>query len=77
MSDVAMAALDHDPRQKPDHAPTPDGGQAIRDWGLAIDAPLHVADADAHPWDEQADMVVVGQTVVSPSRRYVSSRTGS
>ena len=60
MSDVAMAALDHDPRKKPDHAPTPDGGQAIRDWGLAIDAPLHVADADTHPWDEQADMVVVG-----------------
>lgn len=60
MSDVAMAALDHDPRKKPDHAPVPPGGKAIKDWGLAIEAPLHVADPDAHSWDEEADMVVVG-----------------
>ena len=57
--DVAMAALNHDPRAKPS-PPTPPAGEAVREWGLAIDAPLSLADPDAHPWDEQADMVVVG-----------------
>ncbi len=41
-------------------APVPRHGAAIRDWGLAIDAPLQLADPDRHAWDEEADMVVAG-----------------
>lgn len=41
-------------------ATLPPPGSAIRDWGLAIDAPLRLADADAHDWAGEADMVVVG-----------------
>jgi len=29
-------------------------------WGLQIEPPLRLADADRHPWDESADLVVVG-----------------
>ena len=41
-------------------APVPRHGAAIRDWGLAIDAPLQLADPDRHAWNEEADMVVAG-----------------
>ena len=41
-------------------APLPAPGAPIRDWGLAIDAPLRLADPEAHAWAETADMVVVG-----------------
>ncbi|WP_226016592.1 FAD-binding protein [Novosphingobium sp. FKTRR1] len=41
-------------------AATPASGQPVGDWGLAIDAPLRIADPDAHPWQGDADMVVVG-----------------
>lgn len=41
-------------------APLPEPGRPIRDWGLAIDPPLQLADPEAHPWAEAADMVVVG-----------------
>lgn len=49
----------HDPyaRSAP---PVPQAGTAITDWGLAIDAPLTLADPDAHAWDEDSDMIVVG-----------------
>ena len=57
--DVAFAALDFDPRNKPDK-PGPRPGEAISDWGLAIDAPLRLENPDNHAWDEQADMVIVG-----------------
>jgi 3-oxo-5alpha-steroid 4-dehydrogenase len=40
--------------------PPPPAGQPIRDWGLAIDAPLLLDDADGHGWDDSADLVVVG-----------------
>ncbi len=29
-------------------------------WGLQIEPPLRLADVDRHPWDESADLVVVG-----------------
>src|SRR5579859_7692584 len=29
-------------------------------WGLQIEPPLRLADADRHAWDESADLVVVG-----------------
>jgi len=32
----------------------------VTDWDLAIDAPLHLNDADAHDWQAHADIVVVG-----------------
>ncbi|OCC25634.1 hypothetical protein MB02_00050 [Croceicoccus estronivorus] len=38
----------------------PNPGEAINDWGLAIDAPLRLEDPDTHAWDETADMVIVG-----------------
>lgn len=57
--DVALAALNHDPRSKPKR-PAPRSGTAVTDWGLAIDAPLRLDNPEAHAWDEQADMVVVG-----------------
>lgn len=38
----------------------PASGMPITDWGHAIGAPLHLANPDAHIWDEEADMVVVG-----------------
>lgn len=41
-------------------APVPAPGEAITSWGLAIDAPLRLADPDSHSWNEEADMVVVG-----------------
>jgi 3-oxo-5alpha-steroid 4-dehydrogenase len=41
-------------------AAVPAAGQPINQWGLSIDAPLTIADGDAHRWDEQADLVVVG-----------------
>jgi 3-oxo-5alpha-steroid 4-dehydrogenase len=41
-------------------APMPEAGRPIREWGLAIDAPMHLADPDAHEWAGEADMVVVG-----------------
>lgn len=41
-------------------ATLPPPGSAIRDRGLAIDAPLRLADADAHNWAGEADMIVVG-----------------
>ncbi len=56
---TTLAALKYNPRDKPARD-VPGQGQAITDWGLAIDAPLRLADPDAHAWDEQADMVVVG-----------------
>ena len=40
--------------------PVPSPGQPIREWGLAIDAPLVLANPDAHDWVETADLVVVG-----------------
>lgn len=40
--------------------PVPSPGQPIREWGLAIDAPLVLANPDAHDWAETADLVVVG-----------------
>lgn len=30
------------------------------EWGLQIEPPLRLADPDRHPWDESADLVVVG-----------------
>ncbi|GAD49550.1 putative 3-oxo-5-alpha-steroid 4-dehydrogenase [Caenibius tardaugens NBRC 16725] len=57
--DTAFAALKHDPRNKPVKA-MPRAGESITEWGLAIDAPLTLADPEAHAWDEQADMVIVG-----------------
>lgn len=50
----------HDPWLQRPAAPVPDAGAPITDWGLAIDAPLVVADPDAHPWSHSADVVVVG-----------------
>lgn len=41
-------------------ATIPPPGAAIREWGLAIDAPLRLDDADAHDWAGEADVVVVG-----------------
>lgn len=41
-------------------APMPVSPGAITDWGLAIDAPLQIADPDAHAWQGEADMIVVG-----------------
>lgn len=41
-------------------APVPAPGEAINSWGLAIDAPLRLADPYKHDWNEEADMVVVG-----------------
>jgi len=41
-------------------APVPEPGNAIHNWGLAIDAPLRLSDPDQHDWNEEADMVVVG-----------------
>ena len=38
----------------------PPAGEAITDWGLAIDAPLRLDDPDAHDWQDEADMIVVG-----------------
>lgn len=43
---------------KPVVLPAPD--EAITDWGLAIDAPLRLDDPDAHDWQDDADVVVVG-----------------
>ncbi|MCP5395273.1 MAG: FAD-binding protein [Sphingomonadaceae bacterium] len=40
--------------------PLPAAGAPITQWGLAIDAPLTLADPDAHGWAGEADMVVVG-----------------
>jgi 3-oxo-5alpha-steroid 4-dehydrogenase len=40
--------------------PIPSPGSPIRDWGLAIDAPITLDNVDAHPWNESADVVVVG-----------------
>ncbi len=40
--------------------PAPAAPGAIGEWGLAIDAPLVLADADAHDWAGTADMAVVG-----------------
>ena len=56
---TAFAALKYDPRSKPVR-PKPRSGEAVTDWGLHIDAPLRLENPDAHPWDEQADMVIVG-----------------
>ena len=56
---TALAALHYDPRSKPTAA-APSAGEAITQWGLAIDAPLMLDTPDAHGWDEEADMVVVG-----------------
>lgn len=44
--------------RQPEPVPLP--LSAISDWGLAIDAPLHLADSERHLWDGEADMVVVG-----------------
>lgn len=41
-------------------APPPPAGQDIRQWGLAIDAPLVLDNPDAHDWQDSADVVVVG-----------------
>ncbi len=41
-------------------APVPPSGQPITQWGLAIDAPLRLDDPDAHVWQDEADMIVVG-----------------
>lgn len=41
-------------------APPPAAGQDIHIWGLAIDAPLVLANPDAHDWQDSADMVIVG-----------------
>ena len=38
----------------------PSAGEPITQWGLAIDAPLQLADPDSHDWSGEADMVVVG-----------------
>lgn len=59
IGDTAFAALTHDPRNKPAKA-MPRAGESITEWGLAIDAPLTLADPETHAWDEQADMVIVG-----------------
>ncbi len=56
---LTLAALHHDPRDKPAR-PMPPAGQAITSWGLAIDAPLRLDNPDSHDWDEAADLVVVG-----------------
>lgn len=44
--------------RKPSKVPPP--GEAITSFGLAIDAPLRLDDPDAHGWQNEADMVVVG-----------------
>jgi 3-oxo-5alpha-steroid 4-dehydrogenase len=31
-----------------------------RGWGLAVEPPLRIDDADAHAWDDEADLVIVG-----------------
>lgn len=56
----AASLLPPDPFPVRAAAPVPMPYQDIRDWGLNIEAPLSIADADAHDWDEAADMVVVG-----------------
>lgn len=48
------------PWQKDGRARVPVAGQAINQWGLAIDAPMVLENPDAQHWDEQADMVIVG-----------------
>ncbi len=42
----------------PKPVPAPDA--PITEWGLAIDRPLRLADPDAHEWQGEADMIVVG-----------------
>jgi 3-oxo-5alpha-steroid 4-dehydrogenase len=32
----------------------------VSEWGLRIEAPLRIDDVEHHPWDDSADMVVVG-----------------
>jgi 3-oxo-5alpha-steroid 4-dehydrogenase len=56
---LAFTALKYDPRLKPAR-PKPRSGERIVDWGLAIDAPLHLEVPDDHVWDEETDMVIVG-----------------
>ena len=41
-------------------AAVPPPGEAITSWGLSIDAPLRLDDPDAHEWQDDADMIVVG-----------------
>lgn len=41
-------------------APVPAPGTSVTQWGLAIDAPLRLGDADAHDWQGEADTIVVG-----------------
>lgn len=48
------------PYSYPPGDPAPAGPGAVRDWGLAIDAPLMLHDPDGHPWDDAADLIVVG-----------------
>lgn len=49
-----------DPWTQREAVPVPAPGKPITDWGLAIDAPLVIANPDAHDWADEADVVVVG-----------------
>lgn len=59
-ADLHESHLPPDPWTLRQPAPVPPSGQAITDWGLAIDAPLRLDDPDAHAWQDEADMIVVG-----------------
>ncbi len=48
------------PWDQTSEARLPARGEPIRDWGLAIDAPLVLDNPDAHDWNDIADLVVVG-----------------
>jgi len=57
---MASSFIPPDPWTLRKPAPVPPAGAPITDWGLAIDAPIRLDDPDAHDWQDEADMVVVG-----------------
>ena len=57
---MVTGGTDQWPYAFPASPPLSPAGQAVSDWGLAVDAPLTLADPDAHDWAGAADLLVAG-----------------
>jgi 3-oxo-5alpha-steroid 4-dehydrogenase len=57
---MVTGGMDQWPYTFPASPPLSPAGQAVSDWGLAVDAPLTLADPDAHDWAGAADLLVAG-----------------
>ena len=57
MTDIGTSPWPH---AYPVSEPLSPEGQSVSDWGLAVDAPLTLANPDAHDWAGEADLLIAG-----------------